>query len=185
MVVLQTLGENRGIFGLRKIGKTSLIFKIQRHCEENNISTREGLERIAELESHLAKGRASRREFLGTMGKLAVAGAIGSVAWPLRRTLAAPASGPDVNIAIVGAGLAGLACGDELRKNGINATLYDANNRVGGRCFSLRGFFPDQVAERGGEFIDNLHKTMLGYAQEFNLELEDVEKEPPRGLLLF
>ena len=169
----------------------SILFKnlarsirIAHYCEENNISTNEGLERVADLEARLAKRRASRREFLANMGKLAVVGAIGSVAWPLRRTLAAP-SGPDVNIAIVGAGLAGLVCGDELRKNGINATLYDANSRVGGRCFSLRGLFPDQVAERGGEFIDNLHKTMLGYVQEFNLELEDVEKEPPGEVFYF
>ena len=169
----------------------SILFKnlarsirIAHYCEENNISTNEGLERVADLEARLAKRRASRREFLANMGKLAVVGAIGSVTWPLRRTLAAP-SGPDVNIAIVGAGLAGLVCGDELRKNGINATLYDANSRVGGRCFSLRGLFPDQVAERGGEFIDNLHKTMLGYVQEFNLELEDVEKEPPGEVFYF
>src|SRR3990170_4852427 len=120
----------------------SILFKslarsirIAHYCEENNISTKEGLERVADLEARLAKRRASRREFLGTMGKLAVAGAIGSVAWPLRRTLAAPASGPDVNIAIVGAGLAGLACGDELRKNGINATLYDATTESAAVAF--------------------------------------------------
>jgi monoamine oxidase len=119
------------------------------------------------------------------MGKLAVAGAMGSMAWPIRHILAAPKSGPDVSVGIVGAGLAGLACGDELKKNGINATLYDASNRVGGRCFSLQGFFPGQVAERGGEFIDNLHKTMLGYAREFNLTLEDVEKQPPGEVFYF
>ena len=165
--------------------KLARTIRIAHYCEENNIPTSEGIERIADLELRLAKRRASRRDFLGTMGKLAVAGAIGSVAWPLRRTLAAPNQGPDVSIAIVGAGLAGLACGDELRKNGINATLYDATSRVGGRCFSLRNFFPGQVAERGGEFIDNLHKTMLGYAQEFNLVLEDVEKEPPGEVSYF
>src|SRR3990170_140394 len=170
----------------------SILFKslarsirIAHYCEENNISTKEGLERVADLEARLAKRRASRREFLANMGKLAVVGAIGSVVWPLRPVFAAPKSGQDVSIAIVGAGLAGLACGDELRKNGINTTLYDANSRVGGRCFSLSGFFPGQVAERGGEFIDNLHKTMLGYAQEFNLELEDVEKEPPGEVFYF
>jgi hypothetical protein len=38
--------------------------------------------------------------------------------------------------------------------------------------------FPGQVVERGGEFIDNLHKTLLGYAQELDLPLEDVEKQP-------
>ena len=30
--------ENRGIFGLRKTGKTSLIFKVARHCQENDIA---------------------------------------------------------------------------------------------------------------------------------------------------
>jgi monoamine oxidase len=54
----------------------------------------------------------------------------------------------------------------------------DANTRTGGRCWSLRGFFPGQVAERGGEFVDNLHKTMLHYARRFELALEDVSKEP-------
>jgi monoamine oxidase len=34
------------------------------------------------------------------------------------------------------------------------------------------------VAERGGELIDNLHKTMLGYAKRFGLALEDVNKQP-------
>jgi len=34
------------------------------------------------------------------------------------------------------------------------------------------------VAERGGEFIDTPHKTMLRYARRFNLALEDVSKDP-------
>jgi monoamine oxidase len=152
--------------------------RIARYCEENNISTSEGLQRAAAQ-------RASRREFLANMGKLAVVGGIGPVAWPLRHALAAASPGPAVRVAIVGAGLAGLACGDELNNNGIHATLYDASNRVGGRCFSLGGVFPGQVAERGGEFIDNLHKTLLGYAKQFNLALEDVEKEPPGEVFYF
>lgn len=152
--------------------------RIARYCEENNISTSEGLQRAAAQ-------RASRREFLANMGKLAVVGGIGPVAWPLRHALAAASRGPAVRVAIVGAGLAGLACGDELNNNGIHATLYDASNRVGGRCFSLGGVFPGQVAERGGEFIDNLHKTLLGYAKQFNLALEDVEKEPPGEVFYF
>jgi monoamine oxidase len=81
-------------------------------------------------------------------------------------------------VGIVGAGLAGLACADELTRAGVVPTVYDASTRVGGRCHSLRGFFPGQVAERGGEFIDNLHKTMLGYARRFDLAREDVTKVP-------
>jgi monoamine oxidase len=159
--------------------------RIARLCEDNDMPTSEGLERSAALEeAYAAARRASRREFLASLGKLAMAGTLGSIAWPPRHVLTAPRS-PDVRVAIVGAGLAGLACADELNKNGIHATLYDANNRVGGRCFSLEGFFPGQVAERGGEFIDNLHKTMLGYAQQFKLTLEDVEKEPPGEVFYF
>ncbi len=151
--------------------------RIACYCEENNISTGEGLERAAGIQPHTA-GCASRREFLANTGKLALVGAAGWVASPLCLGLASPRQGPDVRVAIVGTGLAGLACGDELNMKGIKADLYDANNRVGGRCFSLDGFFPGQVAERGGEFIDNLHKTLLGYAKRFKLKLEDVEKEP-------
>jgi monoamine oxidase len=155
------------------------------HCEENNISTSEGLERAAEIETRTDARRASRREFLANTGKLAAVGAVGWGASPLRLGMAYPLTGPAVRVAIVGTGLAGLACGDELNRNGIKADLYDANIRAGGRCFSLDGFFPGQVAERGGEFIDNLHKTMLGYAKRFKLELEDVEKEPPGEVFYF
>ena len=78
--------------------------------------------------------------------------------------------------------LAGLACGDELRRQGVLATIHEASERAGGRCFSLGGAFPGpidfpgQVAERGGEFIDTAHKTMIGYARRFRLPLEDVAK---------
>jgi monoamine oxidase len=74
--------------------------------------------------------------------------------------------------------LAGLACAYELKRRGIRATLFDAATRVGGRCWSLRGFFPGQVAERGGEFIDTPHKTLLGYVKAFGLTVEDVDKQP-------
>lgn len=90
--------------------------------------------------------------------------------------LALRASGLDVGI--VGAGLAGLSCGYELKRAGVSAALYEASSRPGGRCYTLRGLFPGQVAERGGELIDNLHKAMLGYAREFDLTLEDVGKQP-------
>ncbi|HXV78917.1 MAG TPA: FAD-dependent oxidoreductase [Candidatus Binatia bacterium] len=159
--------------------------RIACYCEENNFSTSEGLERAVALEAQAAARRASRREFIANMGKLAVVGAIGSVVPPLRIGRAAPAPDPVVRVAIVGAGLAGLACADELNTNGIKADLYEANNRVGGRCFSLDGFFPEQVAERGGEFIDNLHKAMIGYAKRFKLRLEDVEKAPGEVVYFF
>ena len=119
----------------------------------------------------------SRREFLTDTGNLVAASAMATIASPAAHAFGGPAASQP-SIGIVGAGLAGLACADELKRNGINAAIYDANTRPGGRCHSLRGFFPGQTAERGGEFIDNLHKTMLEYAQRFNLPIEDVNKRP-------
>ncbi len=107
----------------------------------------------------------TRRSFLGSAAAAAAA--------PL---FAKPA--PSLDVAIVGAGLAGLSCAYELKKAGVNASIYEGSTRVGGRCQSLRGFFPGQVAEQGGELIDNLHKTMIRYAKEFRLTLEDVGKMP-------
>jgi monoamine oxidase len=157
---------------------------IARYCQKHNISTSEGMERIAALEAIKSARRRSRREFLVDMGKLAVVGTtLGVGSGQVHPTIAAPAA-VAMNVAIVGAGLAGLACGYELKQKGINATLYEASNRLGGRCYSLGGAFPgsvtfpSQVVERGGEFIDNLHKTLLGYVREFKLDVEDLSKQP-------
>ncbi len=76
-------------------------------------------------------------------------------------------------VAVVGAGLAGLSCANELARLGVRAQVFEAADRVGGRCASLRGFFPGQIVERGGEFINSSHNTMIGYARELGLTLED------------
>lgn len=144
------------------------VRSIAHWCDEGGVSTDEGLDRIATI---------SRRRFLET-GTTAIAGT--AAFWYASRLAPAFASKPAAgapSVAIVGAGLAGLACATELRRRGVVATLFDANDRVGGRCYSLSGVFPGQVAERGGEFIDTFHKTMLGYANAFDLQVEDVNKQ--------
>jgi monoamine oxidase len=159
-----------------RFARIARVMRVAEFCERQGVSTREGFERIAELEGWAAgRRRMSRRTLLSGLGGAAAGAAVSAGA---RRAAAAPA-GPAPRVAIVGAGLAGLVCADQLRSKGILATVYEANpGRVGGRCFSLRGFFPGQVAENGGEFIDNLHKTMLGYARAFKLAVEDVESVP-------
>ncbi|MFY1829694.1 FAD-dependent oxidoreductase [Myxococcus fulvus] len=85
-------------------------------------------------------------------------------------------------VGIIGAGLAGLACAYELRCAGVIATVHEASERAGGRVYSMGGVFggpvtfPGQVVERGGEFIDSGHTTMLGYARQFQLEREDLAR---------
>jgi len=147
--------------------------KTGNYCDGQALSTREGLQRLADLHAQ----DFTRRQFLADLGKLAAAGAAATVLDPISRVLAAPPR-PQVSVGVVGAGLAGLACANELKRNGITAKLFDAAHRVGGRCWSLRNFFPGQVAERGGEFIDTPHKTMLGYVKEFGLTVKDVDKQP-------
>ena len=80
------------------------------------------------------------------------------------------------DIGIVGAGIAGLSCAYELKRVGVVATLHDANTRAGGRIWSMSGLFPGQTIERGAELIDTPHKTIINYAREFGLALEDVAK---------
>ena len=126
--------------------------------------------------------RKTRRDFIVESSRLAALAA-GAAALSPARTFAGSRAAVDVGI--VGAGLAGLACADALRRKGVVPSLYEASNRVGVRCFSLRNFFPGQVAERGGEYIDNPHKTMLAYARQFKLALEDVTKEPGEVFYFF
>lgn len=84
----------------------------------------------------------------------------------------------NASIGIVGAGIAGLACATELKRSGVNAILHEASTRVGGRIYSSMNdpAWLGQSFERGGELIDTPHKTMIGYARDLGLSLEDVAK---------
>lgn len=78
-------------------------------------------------------------------------------------------------VAVVGAGLAGLACATELTRLGVPTKVFEAATRVGGRCWSVRNVFPGQVAEHGAEFIGSSHHAMLGYARALGLPLETID----------
>ena len=57
-------------------------------------------------------------------------------------------------IIVIGAGLAGLTCAYRLKQAGYFAKIYEASERVGGRCWTIRNAFVDgQIAEHGGELI--------------------------------
>lgn len=77
-------------------------------------------------------------------------------------------------VAVVGAGLAGLTCMYRLRQAGVQATLYEASTRLGGRCWTNRTTFQDQIAEHGGELIDQGHTDIRALAQELGLTLDNV-----------
>ena len=139
--------------------------------ERTKLSTCEALERAAEARGE-AERRRSRREFLGDVARVAGAGALATVAGPLDAALARQRVG---DVAIVGAGMAGLACADRLRQAGILATVYEAApERVGGRVRSISGVFPGRTIELGGEFIDYWHAAVLRYVRRFDLTRIDL-----------
>jgi monoamine oxidase len=137
---------------------------------------REAVERAVVWRRARANGCDRRRFLTGAAGGIASA-ALAPLALRVPPAPAAPRK-PSGQVAVVGAGLAGLACAETLAARGIAAALFEAASRVGGRCFSLPGLFPGQVAERGGEFIDTSHTAMRGYANALGLTLEDVAKGP-------
>ncbi len=78
-------------------------------------------------------------------------------------------------VLIVGAGIAGLTAAYRLRQRGVPVRIVEAQDRVGGRMFSLRNAFPDgQVCELGGELIDTGHEHVRALAAELGLELDDL-----------
>jgi len=112
----------------------------------------------------------SRRQFLRQAGLAGAA--LAAAPWTARA--ARPGSAVP-RIAIVGAGLAGLTCAYRLRQAGVFATVYEANTRLGGRCWTRRGDFAEgQIAEHGGELIDQAHTRIRQLAQELRLPLDNL-----------
>jgi monoamine oxidase len=113
-------------------------------------------------------GRIGRRELLAGGAGLAAATVLGG-----RLPRAHAAGAP--RIVIVGGGLAGLTCAYQLKRAGLQASLYEASDRLGGRCWTRRGDFAEgQIAEHGGELIDQGHTEIRQLAQQLGLELDNL-----------
>jgi len=113
-----------------------------------------------------AERRLSRRDLLKLAGATGLAAGLSTLG-------ARPAGAATPRIAVVGAGLAGLTCAYRLKQAGYVATLYEASDRVGGRCWTRHDFGP-QIAERGGELIDQSHTAIRQLAQELGLTLDNL-----------
>ncbi|HEV2664791.1 MAG TPA: FAD-dependent oxidoreductase, partial [Blastocatellia bacterium] len=74
-------------------------------------------------------------------------------------------------VTIIGAGLAGLSAAYDLHRAGWSVTVLEARERVGGRVHTIRNFLSNQVAEGGGEFIEETHTRMIALAKQFDLKL--------------
>jgi monoamine oxidase len=123
--------------------------------------------------------RTTRRGLLRSAGAGALAlSALGRLT-PAARAASAP------RIVVVGAGLAGLTCAYRLKQAGYTAQVYEASDRVGGRCWTIRGAFADgQIAEHGGELIDQGHNAIRNLAQELGLALDNLLRAEVNGTKL-
>ncbi|HUQ82351.1 MAG TPA: FAD-dependent oxidoreductase [Gemmatimonadaceae bacterium] len=126
-------------------------------------------------------GGMSRRQFVA--GSAAVAAVAALDACTPRNPVVTPTPRRDEGgppVLIIGAGIAGLTAGYRLRQAGIPIRIIEAQNRVGGRMYSLRNFFADgQVCELGGELIDTPHERIQALAQELNIKLDDLSTDDP------
>jgi monoamine oxidase len=91
-----------------------------------------------------------------------------------------------MRIAVIGAGLAGLAAAQELRAAGAEVVVFEARDHVGGRVWSqtLPGGW---VIERGAEFVLPGHEVLEQTATALGLTLYDKgttygDREPRGGL---
>ena len=73
---------------------------------------------------------------------------------------------------IIGGGISGLVAAHELRRQGHDAVVLEAQGSVGGRIYTLRApFAPGLYAEAGAMRIPRAHDLTLEYCQLFELPM--------------
>jgi monoamine oxidase len=155
------------------MGRTPLFRLLQRAARIARASLHDTAP-LDEFHDHVAAARvdvARRRLLQGAGSGLLLAGC-GTT--PVAK-LPPPGTTRNEEVAIVGAGIAGLTAAWRLRQAGVRLRVYEAQNRIGGRMLSLRNHFADgQVIELGGELIDTGHVRIRALAAEMGLELDDL-----------
>lgn len=81
---------------------------------------------------------------------------------------------------MVGGGISGLSALHEFEKEGIDATLYEMNPRIGGRIWSVDNINDTRLFTNiGAELVDSTHTKMLSLMDEFGVE--KMERVVPEG----
>lgn len=85
-------------------------------------------------------------------------------------------------VIIVGAGLAGLSAGYELKRAGHTPIILEAQQRVGGRVYTLRDPFTEGLyAEVGAMRIPRAHTLTMEYVEKFGLKTNDFTMDNPNA----
>ena len=86
-------------------------------------------------------------------------------------------------VIVMGAGLAGLVAAYELKQQGHEVIVVEAQNRVGGRVLTCRDFAPGLYAEFGAMRIPKSHELTLKYCALFGLPMVPFVMGNPKGLV--
>jgi monoamine oxidase len=73
-------------------------------------------------------------------------------------------------VAIIGAGAAGLAAARRLHENGIDCVVLEARDRIGGRAHTLQSQGDSMPVELGAEFIHGAPRSTLAFMEECGQE---------------
>ena len=163
--------------GLTNMARTPLFSRLQQAASVAAEATTRNVT-TGQVLAERAERRPGRRDVLKLAGAAGLAaGAATLGARPASAAVGARPTGPAAapRIVVVGAGLAGLTCAYRLKQAGYTAAVYEASSRIGGRCWTIRGTFADgQIAEHGGELIDQGHTEIRQLAQELGLNLDNL-----------
>lgn len=92
----------------------------------------------------------------------------------------------NLDVAVIGAGAAGLAAADELRRKGFSIAVFEARDRIGGRILTLRDARVPLPIELGAEFLHGEAKEterILRGAGRLAIEVEGDDWEAENGRL--
>src|SRR5919205_896698 len=82
-----------------------------------------------------------------------------------------------VDVAVIGAGVAGLSAARDLTAHGLTVEVLEARRRIGGRVFTLHDAQVGVPVELGAEFVHGSAELTLRLAREARLTVCDIAGE--------